>query len=152
MTTTPVTDEHGHLEAIWIKRARRGPMDPALEAELVAGVGIVGNANRGGHRQVTLIEREAWDRVIDELNGRAEPVMRRANLMVSGVPLAASRGRVLAIGNCRVRILGETRPCRAMDEACPGLQAALDPDWRGGAYGEVLDDGVITIGDPVAWA
>ena len=29
----------------------------------------------------------------------------------------------------------------ALDEAHPGLRAAMEPDWGGGAYGEVLDDG-----------
>ena len=39
------------LEQIWIKRVRRGPMDPAQKASVVAGKGIVGNANQGGRRQ-----------------------------------------------------------------------------------------------------
>lgn len=50
----------GRLEAIWIKRAKRGPMDPAPRARLVAGRGIAGNANQGGRRQVTVIARETW--------------------------------------------------------------------------------------------
>ena len=42
------------LEQIWIKRVRRGPMDAADRARVVAGRGIVGNANQGGKRQVTM--------------------------------------------------------------------------------------------------
>jgi MOSC domain-containing protein YiiM len=145
------TPRPGTLESIWIKRVRRGPMDPAREARLVAGRGIVGNANQGGKRQVTIIAREAWDAVTRELGLDVAPSMRRANLLVSGVTLANTRGRVLRIGECRLRIYGETKPCWQMEEAQPGLQEALRPEWRGGAFAEVLNDASIAVGDAVAW-
>jgi GNAT superfamily N-acetyltransferase len=141
----------GRLDAIWIKRMKRGPMDPANEAVLVAGKGIRGNANQRGKRQVTIIERERWDELMKALDADLPPSARRANLMVSGVPLAGMRGRVLRIGSCRVRIYGETKPCERMDEALPGLQQAMRPNWGGGAFGEILDDGEIRVGDPVAF-
>ncbi len=37
----------GRIEAIWVKRAHRGPMDPVPSAVLVAGRGVVGNADQG---------------------------------------------------------------------------------------------------------
>ncbi len=141
----------GRLESIWIKRFRRGPMDRADEAQLIAGRGIVGNANQGGKRQVTIIAREAWDAVERELADTVAPETRRANLLVTGIELAKSRGRVLRIGACRVRIYGETKPCWQMEEAHAGLQSALRPDWRGGVFSGVLDDGRIAVGDPVEW-
>jgi MOSC domain-containing protein YiiM len=141
----------GRLEFIWIKRFRRGPMDAVARANLVAGSGLVGNANQGGKRQVTIITREAWDAVIRELGESVAPETRRANLLVSGVDLANTRGRVLRIGGCRVRVYGETKPCWQMEEAHAGLQSALRPDWRGGAFAEVLDDGQISVGDRVEW-
>jgi MOSC domain-containing protein YiiM len=126
-------------------------MDSTREARLVAGRGIVGNANQGGKRQVTIISREAWDAVTGELGADLDPSTRRANLLVSGVHLAKTRGRVLRVGGCRLRVYGETKPCRQMEEARPGLQTALGPDWRGGVFAEVLDDGTIAVGDPVEW-
>jgi MOSC domain-containing protein YiiM/GNAT superfamily N-acetyltransferase len=141
----------GRLDAIWIKRMKRGPMDPADKAQLVAGRGIRGNANQGGKRQVTIIEREVWDALMQQLGAKLSPASRRANLMVSGVALAGMRGRVLRIGGCRVRVYGETKPCERMDEALPGLQRAMRPNWAGGAFGEILDDGEIHVGDPVAF-
>jgi MOSC domain-containing protein YiiM len=126
-------------------------MDPASEARLVAGRGIVGNANQGGRRQVTIITREAWNAATHDLGVDVDPSTRRANLLVSGIDLANSRGRVLRVGECRLRVYGETKPCWQMEEAQPGLQAALRPEWRGGAFAEVLHDGTIAVGDPVVW-
>jgi MOSC domain-containing protein YiiM len=139
-----------HLDRIWIKRVRLGPMATVDIAAVVAGQGIVGNANQRGRRQVTLLSREHWDAITGELHS-PDPVLRRANLLLSGIDLFESRGKVLRIGAVRVRVLGETRPCERMDEALPGLRAALSEPWGGGAFGEVLDDGTLTVGDPARW-
>jgi MOSC domain-containing protein YiiM len=143
--------ENGKLEAIWLKRGRRGPMDAKTQAALKAGRGLVGNTDQGGKRQVTIIEKEVWQRLMTEVGTDLDPAARRANLLISGIPLAGSRGRTLQIGAVHIRIYGETKPCERMEEAHPGLRAAMGENWGGGAYGEVLDDGVIAIGDPVRW-
>lgn len=140
----------GRVVRLWIKRARRGPMDPVRELQLDAR-GIVGNADRGGWRQVTILEDEVWEAHMARLGGALDPAERRANILVAGCPLMGARGRVLRLGDCRLAIRGETKPCERMDEALPGLRAVMFPDWGGGAFGRVLTEGTIRVGDPVAW-
>lgn len=141
----------GRVEALWTKRAKRGPMDPADELRVVQRTGIKGNADWGGRRQITVIEKERWDAMMETLDGaEVDPSARRANVMVSGCDLADSRHHILHLGDVRVQIVGETRPCERMDEAYQGLRRAMAPPWNGGVYGIILDDGVIRVGDPVA--
>lgn len=141
----------GTLDAIFIKRFHRGPMDRRASARLVAGRGLEGSADQGGTRQVTVLARERWDESTERLDLFLDPSERRANLLVSGLELADTRGRILRVGACRLRIAGETRPCARMDEAADGLRAALRDHWGGGVYAEVIDDGEIAIGDAVGW-
>ena len=110
-------DDMGRLEQIWIKRAHRGVMDPASEGRLETGKGLVGSANYGGRRQVTIIAAERWAELEAVLGATIDPSLRRANLLVSGIDLVESRDRVLSVGPCRLLIGGETRPCERMEEA-----------------------------------
>lgn len=142
----------GRLEAIWTKRAHLGPMDAQLTAHAIPGKGLAGCASNSRTRQVTIIEREVWDLLMTETGGDAPPSERRANLMVSGFPLANSRNRLLRVGSVLLRIAGETKPCETMEKAVPGLQEAMCRNWGGGAFAQVLEEGDITIGDSVEWA
>lgn len=137
----------GRVEALWIKRGHRGHMDPTDELTLTEGKGIDSDANFGrAKRQVSVIEKEVFESIMSDLP-EVEPYMRRANVMVSGVRLENAGGQILTLGEVRIRLHGETRPCERMDAQVPGLTAALDRHWNGGAYGVVLDDGRLCVGD-----
>ena len=143
--------EQGRLVAIWLKRAHRGPMDPVAAANLVEGQGVAGSVDRSRRRQVTIVAEEAWNACMTELDADLDPSTRRANLLVSGIQLARTRDRVLRIGDARLLIGGEVTPCERMEEALPGLQQTMRPDWRGGAFAQVLSGGTVRVGDVVAW-
>ena len=98
---------------------------------------------------MTLLQEEAWDELMAELRASISPACRRANFLVRGIDLANTEGRMVNLGACRVRIMGETVPCSRMDDTLPGLQEAMVPQWRGGAYGVVVTGGTIQIGDRV---
>jgi MOSC domain-containing protein YiiM len=141
----------GTLEAIWLKPAHRAPMARVQRAEARAREGLAGNANQGGQRQVTLMSAELWEQAVDGLGQHLDPSVRRANLLVRGIDLADSRGQVLVVGRVPILIRGETLPCERMDQACTGLRSRLASGWRGGAYGEILADGTLSVGDAVHW-
>jgi MOSC domain-containing protein YiiM len=126
-------------------------MDSQQSAELLAGTGLKGNADRGGRRQVTLVSLERWQALMDQVGGNLGPNARRANLVLSDVDLENTRGRVLCIGPSRLLIAGETRPCEQMEQAAPGLQRAMRERWGGGAYAEVVTAGTVAVGDNVSW-
>jgi MOSC domain-containing protein YiiM len=141
----------GSLERIWIKRSKLGPMDFRPQAALRANRGLVGNANQGGRRQVTIIEAERWAAHMAALGATLDPSVRRANLLVRNCDLTNSRGRILRVGRVRLEIAGETKPCHQMDEVLDGLQSVMRPNWGGGAFAIVLDDGILNVGDSVTW-
>lgn len=141
----------GRIEAIWIKRAHRGVMDGVETATLVEGKGLQGNVDRSRRRQVTLLDADVWAACMQELGANSNPAARRANILVRGVMLPHTRGRILTIGDVTLSIGGELTPCERMDEVTPGLQALLRPDWRGGVFAQVVTGGVIRVGDAVDW-
>ena len=122
-------------------------MDRVGEAELIPGRGLRGSADQGGKRQITIIAEESWEEAEEELGMFVDPSARRANVMIRGIDLIDSRGKLLRLGDCTIRIYGETRPCHLMDEAQEGLRNALKPRWRGGVFGEIIDGGTIRVGD-----
>ena len=126
-------------------------MDSVTKATLVEGKGVAGSVDRSRRRQVTLLESESWNACMEELGTEGDPSLHRANILVSGIKLAQTRGRVLVIGDARLAVGGEVKPCERMDEAIPGLRAAMRPDWRGGVFAQVIAGGDINVGDRVEW-
>ena len=141
----------GRVEAIWIKRAHRGSMDSVPQATLTEGKGVEGSVDRSRRRQVSLLDADNWEACMTELGVDADPAGRRANILVRGVRLFDTRGRILVVGEARLSIGGELTPCERMEDVAPGLQAALRPEWRGGVFAQVVAGGVIRVGDVVAW-
>ena len=126
-------------------------MDAAQRATLVAKRGIVGNADQGGRRQVTIIDLERWHELLERVGATLETSARRANLVIDSLDLFDARGKTLRVGPTRLHVLGETRPCERMEEAFPGQQAAMRERWGGGAFAEVIEGGDISVGDKAEW-
>lgn len=138
------------------KLFKKGPMCqlPAVFVSEKGGLAgdCRGNSERlGGTKQVTVISRDQWVKVWNVVRKYLHWTDRRANIYVGGIVFGPEHlGKRLYIGReVILEVTGETTPCGRMDEACPGLQAALAPDWRGGVTCRVIREGVISVNDGV---
>jgi MOSC domain-containing protein YiiM len=140
----------GHVTNIYLRPSSRTPVREVTAAEARTGEGLAGDHARGGNRQITLMESNAWQTALDDL-GRENlpPSGRRANIVVEGFSLAEAIGRRIRVGDCVVDVVAELRPCKLMEDVTPGLMRALEPQCRGGAYGRIVQSGRIEAGAPV---
>ena len=76
-------DTTGRLEAIRLKRMRRGLMDAVERAVLKAHHGPVGNRDQGGRRQVALLKHEVWQTLMEQIGATLPPSTRRVNMLLS---------------------------------------------------------------------
>jgi MOSC domain-containing protein YiiM len=152
MTQVPTT---GRLIGLARREAKRAPMETLERGRIGVECGLEGDFRgllRPGKeptRQVTMLGLEGWEAACAELGRKVPWTTRRANLLVEGVEIPRRAGPVIAIGDVRLQIMGEVKPCRRMEEAEPGLDAAMRPDWRGGVGCRVLQGGDVRLGDPI---
>ena len=140
----------GRVTRIFLRPSARTPVKQVERTVAFPGAGLEGDHAGGGNRQVTLLSEESWRAACEDLGAPGlNPGLRRANLVLEGVDLSEAIGKALQIGPCLIRVIAETRPCRLMDDAAPGLQDALDPNRRGGVYGRVIEGGAIETGAAV---
>ncbi|MCJ8301899.1 MOSC domain-containing protein [Shewanella sp.] len=139
------------LIAIGFKPIKQQPMTLVTKASVTCSHGVEQDFfGRPGKRQVTVMSKEQWHTVCAELNAMLPWTTRRANLLVEGLSFTPAHvGKILQIGELKLEITGETDPCKKMEIAHAGLEAALRPDWRGGVTCRVLNDAVINAGDSV---
>jgi len=141
----PMAEVHG----IAVRPGDGEDMVETLEQRAVTGAGLVGDPRAKGRRGLTLLSREKWLDVTRELKVDLPWYARRANVLVYGLDLKQTIGRLIRVGDIIVKIWGETKPCGLMDEIHPGLRDALSLDLRGGVHGEIMYPGVVRLGDPV---
>lgn len=139
----------GKVLKIAMRTRPKGPMQEVPEATGSENGGLTGDVNSRPDRGITLLASEQWAEATRELEKALPWHTRRANVLVEAAGLAELIGRTISLGDVRVRINAETRPCSLMDRLEPGLKAALTPDCRAGVYGRILNDGQLRVGDLV---
>ena len=141
----------GQVEWIGLRPARDVAMVPVQQVEAVTGIGLIGDRYAGGSgkRGITLIQAEHLP-AIAALSGHdaIAPATFRRNVVVSGIPLVALKGRRFRIGEVVLEGTDECDPCSRMEDALgPGGYNAMR--GHGGLCARILEGGVFRIGDRV---
>lgn len=142
----------GAIKAIALRPQKSDQMVEVDHCRVASNTGLDAEHRPPGKRSITLLCDAAWSETCAELGVTLPWTLRRANFLVSGLDLASLVGHAILIGTVRVWIHGETKPCALMDQQHLGLRAALKTNFRGGVFGQVLNEGTIRISDRVEYA
>jgi MOSC domain-containing protein YiiM len=146
----------GKLDAIYITAAKGEAMQSMAQVRAVRGRGLEGDRyyldsqvppeDKKAGQQITLIEIEAVDALANEQGIAISPVDIRRNLVMRGVALNELVDKKFRVGEVVMRGIRLCEPCqylakRTQPQVLPGLL------HRGGLRAEILNDGVIRVGD-----
>lgn len=144
----------GEVRWIGLRPARDMAMQAVDSAEAVAGEGLRGDRYAGGSgkRGITLIQAEHLP-AIAALAGleTVEPSLLRRNLVVSGFPLIALKGRLFRIGEVLCEGTAPCDPCSRMELAL-GVGGYNAMRGHGGLCARIVEGGIVRVGDAVTWA
>lgn len=149
----------GTVVSIHTADVSSGPMRSVSEVRAVRGKGLEGDRyfkqvgtysdRPGPHREVTLIEFEALEAVRRDYAIELDPGQSRRNIVTRGVPLSHLVGREFQVGEVTLRGIRLCEPCSHLEGLSrKGVLRALV--HRGGLRAQVLNDGMIRVGDTVA--
>ena len=148
--------QQGKIEAIYITATKGETMQSVRQVQAVQGHGLAGDRyflepgitseNRKPDQQITLIEVEAVEALAKEQGIEISPAEIRRNLVLRGIELNGLVDKKFKLGEVLLRGMRLCEPCqylakKTQPEVLPGLL------HRGGLRAEILNDGVIRVGD-----
>ena len=141
----------GRLDWIGVRPRRDVAMRELDSVGATTGGGLEGDRYTGGSgkRGVTLVQAEHLP-VIAALSGleAVPPARLRRNLVVSGLPLVALKGRRFSIGEVVLEGTDSCDPCSRM-EAALGAGGYNAMRGHGGLCARILQGGRLRLGDAV---
>lgn len=138
----------GRLDWIGLRPDRRVGME-IVDAAMISLDGLEGDRSRAGKRAVTLVQQEHLGAIGSYLGqGSVAPDILRRNLVVSGINLAALKGREVQVGEAVLRFTVICAPCSRMEEAL-GKGGYSAVRGHGGWCAEVIKPGRVALGDVV---
>jgi MOSC domain-containing protein YiiM len=147
------------VEALFTGAVVTKPLHEVNQVVCVAGHGLEGDRKsrreglparkNGPDREVTLIEAEAIEAVNRDCDVQLRPVEARRNVLTRGVALNHLVGKRFRVGEVILEGLRLCEPCDHLESLTrPGVREALL--HRGGLRAQVLEGGLIKVGDPIS--
>jgi MOSC domain-containing protein YiiM len=148
----------GVIVSIHIAPGAGAPPKSVDSVRALAGKGLEGDRyfsqagtysyQQGSSRQVTLIEIEAIEALKRDYGIELNPGESRRNIVTRGVPLNHLVGREFKVGGVALRGIELCEPCAHLQKLTQqGVMRGLV--HRGGLNAEIVEDGVIRVGDAV---
>ncbi len=139
-------------EVMWIgvRPAKGEPMIVVDEVLADTRSGLMGDRYNGnsGRRQVTLLQYEHLAVLESMLGKEIPPEVLRRNLLIKGVNLLALKNCKFKIGAAVFQMTGLCHPCSKMENKI-GSGGYNAMRGHGGINAQVLQGGLITVGDKV---
>src|SRR5215475_3160746 len=152
------SDWRGKVVSLYIAPQASKPMVGVSEVRAFADRGLEGDRffrdswskAKRPDKAVTLIEEETLELAAAELGTEMFADKTRRNIVTRGVPLVDLLHREFSVGGVVMRGLRLFEPCNHLEKTSkiPGIFRALE--HRSGLKAEILNDGVIHVGDSIA--
>lgn len=148
----------GQVVAIQITSSAGEKMVSVQEVKAIAGKGLEGDRylsqtgkfsdKPGPARQLTLIELESLEALQREDSVALSPLESRRNIVTRGVPLNHLVDRKFRLGEVVARGVKLCEPCEYLEEVTR-KKVIGGLTHRGGLRAEILEGGIVRIGDQV---
>lgn len=148
----------GTVIAIYTTPIHSEPTQPQQSVRVIPGLGLEGDRyfgppgtpgkRSGTGRDITLIEIEALQAFENDQQLHLSAAEARRNIVTRGVSLNDLVGQEFKVGEVTLRGMRLCEPCEHLagltdPRVLPGLV------HRGGLRAEILNEGIISVGDPV---
>ena len=143
----------GRVEGIFVTPERGTLPAPVERVRALAGRGLEGNRDLFEEAEpgkaLTLIAAEALERLEAEQGIALSAAASRRNVLTRGVDVNALVGRRFTIGEVECVGVELCEPCSYLESlTVPGVMKGLV--HQAGMNADILNDGEIAVGDPVA--
>ena len=144
----------GQVSWIGIRPKREAPMISLDQVQINLSGGLEGDRFKGrptSKRHVTLIQAEHLAAIGAYLHRDAiPPELLRRNIVVAGLNLLALKDQTFRVGDAILQFTGACHPCSKMERAL-GAGGYNAMRGHGGITARVLQAGLVTVGDKVAF-